>query len=148
MQAHTTWLSSDEKSRIADEAFELLSNIGIRFAGSRVLPLLADRGARVDEGTGIVRLPRELVEWALAHCPRSFIMAGATPADDIVLGPDQRSASAPSGCVAKTLDFRTGVRRPSTLQDVRDCTALNDELPRARPHVDPGQRHRPSPRSP
>ncbi len=36
---------------------------------------------------------------------------------------------APSGCVAKTLDFRTGQRRASTLQDVREGTALNDELP-------------------
>ena len=56
-------------------------------------------------------------------------MAGATPADDAVLGEDRPFRFAPSGCVAKTLDFRTGVRRPSTLQDLRECTALMDELP-------------------
>ena len=101
----------------------------MRFAGSKVLPLLAARGAEVDENTGIARLPRELVEWALARSPRSFVMAGATPADDIVLGEGEPFRFAPSGCVAKTLDFRTGVRRPSTLEDLRQCTALMDELP-------------------
>ena len=129
MKARTTWLTEHEKSRIADEAIDLLERVGMRFAGSRVLPLLAERGATVDEATGIARLPRDLVQQALAQCPRSFTMAGATPADDVVLGDDEPFHFAPSGCVAKTLDFRTGVRRPSTLQDLRECTALMDELP-------------------
>jgi trimethylamine--corrinoid protein Co-methyltransferase len=129
MRARTAWLTDQEKSDIADQAIDLLGTVGMRFAGSRVLPLLRERGAAVDEATGIVRLPRELVEWALAQCPRSFVMAGATPADDVVLGEDEPFHFAPSGCVAKTLDFRTGIRRPSTLQDLRECTALMDELP-------------------
>jgi trimethylamine--corrinoid protein Co-methyltransferase len=129
MKAKTSWLAEQEKSRIADQAIELLASVGMRFAGSKVLPLLAARGAEVDETTGIARLPRELVEWALAQCPRSFVMAGATPADDVVLGEGEPFHFAPSGCVAKTLDFRTGVRRPSTLEDLRECTAVMDELP-------------------
>jgi trimethylamine---corrinoid protein Co-methyltransferase len=129
MKATTTWLSEQEKSRIADQAIELLGSTGMRFAGSKVLPGLAAHGAEVDLGTGIALLPRELVEWALAKCPRSFVMAGATPADDVVLGAGEPFHFAPSGCVAKTLDFRTGIRRPSTLTDLRECTALMDELP-------------------
>ncbi len=129
MRAHTTWLSEAEKRSIAEDALDLLSGTGMSFAGSALLPLLAARGARVDEETGVARLPRELVMWALRQCPRSFVMAGATPADDIALGEDQPLRFAPSGCVAKTLDFRTGVRRPSTLRDLRECTALMDELP-------------------
>ena len=129
MRANTTWLSEAEKSLIADQALELLATVGMRFTGSRALPLLAARGASVDYATGIARLPRELVEWTIAQCPRSFVMAGLTEADDIVLGADQPFHFAPSGCVAKTLDHRTGLRRASTLQDVRECTALLDEMP-------------------
>jgi trimethylamine--corrinoid protein Co-methyltransferase len=129
MKATTTWLTQSEKSLIADEAIELLTSTGMRFAGSGALPLLAERGAHVDEETGIARLPRELVEWAITQCPRSFVMAGATADDDVLLGEDESFHFAPSGCVAKTLDFRTGIRRPSTLQDLRECTALMDELP-------------------
>ena len=129
MQARTTWLSEAEKSRIVDEAMELLGRVGMRFAGSKVLPLLAERGADVDEATGIVKLPRELVEWAAGQCPRCVRMAGLTEADDVLLDEGEPFHFAPSGCVAKTLDFRTGARRASTLQDLRECTALMDELP-------------------
>lgn len=128
MKARTAWLEETEKSRIADEAIELLSTAGMRFTGSQGLTLLAERGAAVDEATGIVRLPRDLVEWAIGRTPRSFVMAGADPAHDVVLGEEEAFHFCPSGCVAKTLDFRTGLRRPSSLTDLRECTALMDEL--------------------
>lgn len=129
MKAHTTWLSEAEKSRFADEAIELLGRVGMRFAGSSVLRPLAERGAAVDEASGIARLPRELVEWAVAQCPRDVLLAGAGPESDALLAEGVPFHFAPSGCVAKTLDFRTGVRRASTLQDLRECTGLLDELP-------------------
>lgn len=129
MRAKTEWLSVEEKDRIADEAMELLAVVGMRYAGSAVLQELAARGAQVDAETGIARLPRELVEWALAQCPRTLVLAGATPDDDVLLAEGEPFHFAPSGCVAKTLDFRTGVRRASTLQDLRECTGLMDELP-------------------
>ena len=129
MRAKTQWLSEAEKSAIVDQAMELLGGVGIRMAGSAVLAELAARGAAVDEATGVARLPRELVEWALSQCPRRVLFAGASPADDVVLDDGEPFHFAPSGCVAKTLDFRTGERRASTLQDLRETTALNDELP-------------------
>ncbi len=128
MTANTSRLSDGEKSLIADQAMDLLANVGMRFYGSRVLPRLEERGARVDEATGLARLPRELVEWALGQCPRTVLMAGLTEADDVVLGEHEPFHFAPSGCVAKTLDHRTGMRRASTLQDVRESTAVLDEL--------------------
>jgi trimethylamine--corrinoid protein Co-methyltransferase len=129
MRSKTQWLSETEKSAIVDEAVELLGRVGMRYAGSEVLPLLAERGASVDESSGIARLPRELVEWAAGQCPRSVLMAGLTAEDDVRLDEGEPFHFVPSGCVAKTLDFRTGERRASTLQDLRECTALMDELP-------------------
>ncbi len=129
MKASTTWLSPDEVGAIVDAAVGVLAETGMRFTDSTVLPLLAERGAEVDEATGRARLPRDLVAWALARCPRSILMAGATPADDVLLDEGEPFHFVPSGCVAKTLDFRTGVRRPSTLQDFIECTSLLDELP-------------------
>jgi trimethylamine--corrinoid protein Co-methyltransferase len=129
MRARTTWLDDGEKSRIVDEAMGVLAGVGMRFAGSTHLPELAARGAQVDDRRGIVRLPRELTEWALAQCPRRVLLAGARPEDDVVLDDGEPLHFAPSGCVAKTLDHRTGERRASTLQDLRDTTGLNEELP-------------------
>ncbi len=102
----------------------------MRFAGSSVLPLLAERGADVDEATGLVRLPRELVEWAVGQCPRRIVMAGLD-------GGGRRacwtraspSTSRPAAASRRRSTSAAGERRASTLQDVRECTALNDELP-------------------
>lgn len=129
MRASTTWLSREETDAIVETALGVLAETGMRFTGSTVLPLLAERGAEVDAESGLARLPRELVVWALENCPRSVLMAGATPADDVLLDEGEPFHFVPSGCVAKTLDFRTGVRRPSTLQDFVECTAVLDELP-------------------
>ena len=76
----------------------------------------------------MVRLPRDLVEWAAGQCPRAVLLAGAAEADDVLLDDGEGFHFCPSGCVAKTLDFRTGTRRPSTLDDVRSGTALLDEM--------------------
>jgi trimethylamine---corrinoid protein Co-methyltransferase len=129
MRPTTTWLSEGEKSLLADQAIQLLGDVGMRFAGSRALPLLAERGAQVDEATGVARLPRELVEWAIAQMPRAVLLAGLTEQDDVLLDEGQPFHFSPSGCVAKTLDHRTGARRPSTLRDVREAAALMDMLP-------------------
>jgi trimethylamine--corrinoid protein Co-methyltransferase len=129
MKARTTWLSESEKRRIVDGAMELLATVGMRFTDWAALPDLGEQGAHVDETTGVVRFPHELVEWALAQCPRDILMAGLTEADDVLLAAGEPFHFSPSGCVAKTLDFRTGERRASTLQDVREMAALNDELP-------------------
>ncbi len=129
VKATTTWLSDGEKSLIADQAIELLSTVGMRFGSSRLLPLLAECGAHADDANGVVRLPRALVEWAIEQCPRQVLLAGLAEADDVLLDDGQSFRFAPSGCVAKTLNRRTGARRASTLQDVRDSTALFDELP-------------------
>ncbi len=128
MKATTTWLTEVEKDRIADQAIGLLATAGIRMGRCASLPALMERGAVVDEASGIVRMPRDLVEWAIAQCPRSFVMAGRAEDDDVRLGEAEGFHFAPSGCVAKTLDHRSGERRASTLGDLRDCTALNDEL--------------------
>ncbi len=128
MRPHTTWLEEGEKSAIVDEAMGLLERVGMRYAGSAALPLLRERGADVDEATGVARLPRDLVEWAAGQCPRGVLMAGLTEADDVLLDEGEPFHFVPSGCVAKTLDYRTGERRASTLQDLRECTALMDEL--------------------
>ena len=99
----------------------------MRMKGAGVLALLRDAGADVDE-TGVVRYPAELVERAVAACPRDVLMAGETPAQDVVLD-GSRSFFNVSGCAAKTLDGDSGRVRPSTLKDLRDGTIVLDATP-------------------
>ena len=129
MRAQTTWLSQAEKDLVLHEALGLLERIGMRMAGSRALPLLAERGAWVDEATSVVRFPGRLVREAMSLCPRSFVLAGSAPEYDVTLAEDKATAFCSSGCAAFVLDQDTGDRRPSTLADLRAATALLDESP-------------------
>ncbi len=101
----------------------------MRLAGSRHLDSLAAAGATVDHSTSVVRFPQEMVRRAVELTPRRVLLAGATPDKDVVLDEGERTHYSMSGCVAKTLDFRTGERRPSVLEDLREGTAVYDETP-------------------
>lgn len=129
VRAHTTWLSEAEKTLIIDEALALLERVGMRMTGSRAFAALADEGAVADLESGVVRFPPALVRQAIEQTPRDVLMAGATPAHDVLLADGEASHFCSSGCGAFILDDVTGERRPSTLQDLRAATALLDAAP-------------------
>lgn len=127
MTVRAEWLTAAEREAVYAEALDILRRVGMRMKGAAVLPLLREAGAEVDDA-GTVRLPPELVERAVAACPRDLVMAGETPADDVVLD-GSRTFFNVSGCAAKTLDQETGAVRPSTLADLRDGTVVLDATP-------------------
>ena len=118
-----TWLSEEDIEQVVQQALWVLEHVGMRMAGSHVLGPLEAEGARVE--SGCVRFPPSLVRRAIERCPRVVTMAGETPDHDVVLN-GERSFFNVSGCGAKTLDFRTGQLRPSTLADLREGTAVLD----------------------
>ena len=148
MRARTTWLSEAEKSRIADQAMELLAGVGMRFAGSAVLPELAARGARVDEddrhrapaaragrvGARAVPAPRSCSPGRRPRTTCSSTTASPSTSRRAAASP-RRSTSAP------------GVRRASTLQDLREMHRPQRRAAAARRHVDAGLRHGRAPRA-
>jgi trimethylamine--corrinoid protein Co-methyltransferase len=129
MLAHTTWLTEAERSLVYEEALTLLQNVGLRMAGSQRLSELRQAGAVVDDTTAVVRFAPELIDELRRRCPREVVMGGGAPDKDVVLREGEPSRFAPSGCAALTLDYRTGERRPSTLEDLRAATILLDETP-------------------
>lgn len=127
MQARLSWLDESEKRSFVEEALGILERIGVELPGSAALPVLADLGAEVDEASGLVRLPPELVMRAVESCPRRVLMAGVSPEFDVVLDEGEPTRFCSSGCAAFVLDHETGVRRPSTLRDLQAATTLLDE---------------------
>ncbi len=121
------WLTADEREAVYAQALDILERVGMRMKGAKALSLLREAGAEVD-GSGTARLPAELVERAVAACPRDLLMAGETPDDDVLLD-GSRTFFNVSGCAAKTLDQQTGTVRPSTLADLRDGTIVLDATP-------------------
>ena len=122
------WLTDTDRDAVYAEAIGILETVGMKMKDSRVLPLLRESGALVDEATGVVKFPPTLVAAAIAGCPRNVLMAGLEPRHDVTLD-GSRTYFNVSGCAAKTLDRATGKVRPSTLADLRDGTVVLDATP-------------------
>jgi len=129
MKGNATWSTAAERELVVDSALRILADVGMKMSGARALDALAAEGASVDRATGVVRFPEETVRRALDRLPDRLLMAGADAEHDVVL--DRRSGPHfnPSGCIAKTLDWRTGERRQSTLQDVLEGTIVMNATP-------------------
>jgi trimethylamine--corrinoid protein Co-methyltransferase len=130
VRLHVEWTSEEERRRIVDAAMGLLERPGMHFGTSDALEALGEAGARVDRATGVAQIPRDLIERALADCPREFVLGGATPADDCLLAEDVPHFLN-SGSPTTILDFRTGERRASTARDLREATIILDAMPSA-----------------
>ena len=68
LRSDFTWRFHDEAGLepLHDATLRLLETTGMRFESPRALAILKQAGARVDEASDLVRLPRRLVEEALA----------------------------------------------------------------------------------
>jgi trimethylamine--corrinoid protein Co-methyltransferase len=131
MKTKVEFTSAEERRRIVDGAMELLEVVGMRFGAGDALEALGEAGAAVDRATGVARIPRGLVERAIAQCPREIVLGGASPEDDCLLT-DGAPHFLNSGTPTNILDFRTGERRESTTADLREATTVLDATPSAR----------------
>jgi len=81
-------LSDEMIDRIIDEAFEVLSTIGLQFEHPRALALLGEHGQRIDAASERAWLSRDFVEKAIASAPRSFRLWNVTGDASIEVGGD------------------------------------------------------------
>jgi trimethylamine--corrinoid protein Co-methyltransferase len=84
-------LSRDQLMAIHEASLRLLEEIGIEFMGAAARDLLRKAGAAVDEASGLTKIPRELIERALASAPPRFVLTPRNAARRIHLGDDHIS---------------------------------------------------------
>ena len=116
MRYGATFLTDNERDRVHEASLRILAEAGVRFHGERALPLLAGAGAEVDLDAGVARIPRALVEAALASAPSAFVLGARNPAHDYAL-PSPVTRYAIDGTAAFAIDFETGERRYGTRRD-------------------------------
>lgn len=111
---------------IYDTALRLLSDLGMGEVPDRLARDLVRHGA--EQGADDrVRIPRSLVEAAIAGAAKQFPLYGRDPARDIMVGGEAVHFGT-GGAAVQTLDLETGRYRPSTLRDLADFTRLQDRL--------------------
>ncbi|MEM7293166.1 MAG: trimethylamine methyltransferase family protein, partial [Pseudomonadota bacterium] len=78
--------SDDRIANIHDTALRVIEELGIRVLNDEARRYLKEAGAKVNDATMMVHFPCELVANALETAPSEFVMRGATPDKDIVMG--------------------------------------------------------------
>ena len=121
-------LTVTELDRLREAVFAVLAETGVRFPLARALDVLESCGAAIDRSREIARLPRTLVETALAAAPRTFTLCGRDPTRDLPLDGRHCYLSNDASGVS-VIDPGSGERRPSTLADVAASARFVDALP-------------------
>ena len=119
-----------DEARLAplrDATLTLLERTGMRFESPKALAILKRAGARVDEGSDLVRLPRRLVEETLPLAPRSFTLGARDDTCDLEVGSGFTYGTT-DGCGVEVVDWHTGERRASRKADLAAITRMQDCL--------------------
>lgn len=120
-------LTQNEIEEIHQRALDVLQEVGCYFEHEEALALFEKHGAMVDHSTGIVRLPRNIVEAAVRLCPSSLLLAARDPKRDIH-AEGNRVYFGPGTLPIKVRDLETGKIRMGALKDVEDFARLIDAL--------------------
>jgi trimethylamine--corrinoid protein Co-methyltransferase len=123
MRLHAPYLSSDEVARVHEASLRILAETGVRVHGELGLVLLDDAGAHVDRAAGTAKIPRGVVEHALALAPKGWTLGARNPALDFAM-PSAGSAYSIDGTAAFMRDFATGERRYGTKADITDAMRI------------------------
>jgi trimethylamine--corrinoid protein Co-methyltransferase len=123
---HAEVVSADELDHLHDVSMRLLESVGMEVLDPEARSIYRDHGAEVDETTARVRLPRALVERAVASAPSSFVLHARNPDHHVVIG-DRRLTF---GSVASTPHYvdRDGIRRPGDRDGFRDLLRVAQSL--------------------
>ena len=115
-------LNPEQLEAIHQASLTILHEIGIEFMGKKARAAFAKAGAKVDEGTGLVRIPAELVAQALKTAPKSFRLTPRNPARIVELGGDALAFSLVAG--PPMVEDRINGRRAGNLPDYQRLIQL------------------------
>ncbi len=119
--------SESEIKEIHDASVYLMEKVGLKMHNPRVRQIFADHGAVVDDGAAIVKIPRAMLEEAVAAAPSRVLLCGREEKNDLVLE-GTNTYLGTGGTVLYTLDLETGERRPTEARDVAGYARMTDAL--------------------
>ncbi len=108
-------LDEGQLAAIHEASLDLLQDVGVEFMGARARTVFAAAGALVDEETHVVRIPREIVEHAVAIAPERFVVTPRNPARSLEVGGDRIAFGLVAG--PPTVHDRVRGRRTGNLAD-------------------------------
>ena len=116
-----------DRDLIDERTLDVLEKVGVRFQSVKACKTLEGAGCRVDHEDGTVRIPRELVAWAVAQLRRDVSLAAREPSRDALLD-GSRTYATVAGICPYIVDMQTGLYRAPSLEDLADVTRIADAL--------------------
>ena len=120
-------LTENDINRIDEAAKKILEKTGVLIPHEKMLDLFARNGAEVDQASGRVRIPTDLVEDCLAQAGKTFTLYGRDRQIKAEFGVGKRNYNSSAG-QAHWID-QDGKRRFACLEDVVTATKFGDVLP-------------------
>jgi trimethylamine--corrinoid protein Co-methyltransferase len=124
---HLKVLSTEQLEAIKSATLHVLEHVGVHFPSERALRVFAERGAKVDTDSQVVRLSSDLVLKAMQPAPRSYVLSGRAEGTALLLD-GTKSYFATDGCGTQTIDLNTGKQRASCKDDVANMARVADYL--------------------
>ena len=119
MRPRIQFLSRETIERIVAEAYELLSDPGVRVHSDRALRLLAEHGAEVDLTAQVARIPAALARRAVETAPSSFYLYDADDQPAVHYGDDDVQFDPGSAAIEIIDHGATHSREPVTADFMR-----------------------------
>lgn len=120
-------LTDSGVSKIVEAAFEILSKSGMAVYSPTASEAFKTAGAQINPVTRVVKLPKRLIEDAIASNPSSITLCSRDGKNDVVLEKN-RVHYGTGGTAIYVLDPETGQRRYSTTEDVVLNARMVNEL--------------------
>lgn len=122
-------LTREQEDIVHEESLKILGQVGIKVMSDRVLEMLSENGAEVEEKSKVAKLSERLVKEALVKAPKEFKMCARDKAKDLELPAEHRVQGCNDGQPTMVWDLESQRKRKATIQDVLDLTAVCDAMP-------------------
>ncbi len=120
-------LTESQIQKLHEASLEIIERTGMRFYDDTALSLFAKAGANVSDGN-LVKIPPQLVEWAIEIAPKDILIYDQTGRLTMTLGGNRSFFGVGSDCM-HIYDLDSGKRRMAVLEDVVAGVRLVDALP-------------------
>ena len=121
-------LKEEDKKQIHEAALDVMQSVGIRIHSKTARDDLKKAGASVDEKTGVVHFPADVVKSLVSKVPQKIILAGREKEFDLPLD-GTHCYYTTDGCGITVWEHKTQSRRLAVLQDIRNTAIMGDWLP-------------------
>lgn len=129
--ARALWnpLTKEEEDKIHVESIRILEKVGIKVTSQKVLSMLNEGGAAVDDRSQIVRIPERLVVEALSKAPKEFKMCAREKAHDLHLPASDHVQGCNDGQPTEVWDIDSQCKRKAAAKDLAELTLVCDAMP-------------------